>query len=748
MNSRTLVVIAIILVGILVLTLIIFRFHRVKTIKIYTELLDKIENLKFFNKGKCDITYPIYYINMDRDVNRKEFMENQLQVITKNYHRIRGFNGYGITNPKKGIVDGISFVNFYTDMTKPEIGCTLSHLLAVKAGYESDADVVMICEDDLLFDTCSLSPPITEIVKGAPDDWELLQLVVIQNNLPKIYARLKGFPDVEYIKRRHPDSLFWSTACYLINRKGMNKIMNTVGKTEGVMSIVPVRFSNGKPYPHQGQTDTYILDLVNTYSVLPCPFIVNNTILSSTIHDDHTPWHLQNTLLLLSKFTQLSSSKQINFAKTLLDMDIILTQNKQTYFLACGTALGAVREGKFIEHDTDIDLGIFASDFNPDIEEEILKKFKLKHRLGNLEKGYELSFIHPDTKISIDIFLHYRESNYLWCPSFFSICDQTKDKMCRWKYTPFTLKPIKFISNLFNVPSPADIYLTESYGSDWRTPKQFSYTSGLTGGYANLIYDDFGKEGRVPEKPTVWQYWENTSGKETPRYIQICMDSVKKACSVDGIDYIRLSPDTVKDYISDLPDNWSKLTQIAHKADYLRAVVMYKYGGLWLDADTLVQSSIKPLLDDLSNSDWVVFADEKEEFSIGVIAIRKESPLLKLWIDKMKEKLKTSSDFQWAELGYNILYPLWNDWKKKNKNIWRKKIYRNTDTCFPLLWNEWDRFFSEEPCDFLYRKNQPVISFYNSLFPDWFKNMNERKFNDFIRESRTVIADLFRRSGY
>jgi hypothetical protein len=175
---------------------------------------------------------------------------------------------------------------------------------------------------------------------------------------------------------------------------------------------------------------------------------------------------------------------------------------------------------------------------------------------------------------------------------------------------------------------------------------------------------------------------------------------------------------------------------------------LYKYGGLWLDADCLVQGKLKPLLEDLQNADWVVYADENEDFTIAIIAIRKDSPMLKLWIDQMNQKMIDQFDFKWTEIGYDILYPLWKERRKNEKNLWRVKIYRDTETCFPLVWNEWEQFFVEQPCDFLYRPNQPVIIFFNAMFPDWFKNLDEKSFVQFIDNSKTVIADLFRRSGY
>lgn len=474
----------------LLLLLTACAIYRAQTKQISKQLQTKVDNLNLYNKinkTTCNLPYPVYYINMDKDIDRKMFMDSQLSRITNDYHRVSGFNGYGITNNHVGTVDGISFTNSYNNLTRSEIGCTLSHLLAIKAGYESGADIVMICEDDLFLGTCSLIPSLSNVVRDAPDDWEILQLFGMNSRLSSIYSKLSDFPEVKYVKREYPRSIFWSSACYLINKRGMERILSVVNKIPSVLSIVPIK----KSYPTGGSADRYIYDLVNVYTVLPCLFTTNNTQLESKIHESDTPEHIRQSLIVISKFKQLPSDKQFRFAKTLLDMDKILRKYNQPYFLACGTALGVVREGQFIEHDSDIDLGVFRDDYNPEIESRILEVFKLKHRFGSINTGYELSFIHPETGVSLDIFLHYKENFFYWYPTFLSVCDKAKNKMCRWKYTPFGLKPIEFFGGVFNLPDPIDLYLTESYG-DWKTPKSFSYEEGITeGGYTNLILEDF-----------------------------------------------------------------------------------------------------------------------------------------------------------------------------------------------------------------------------------------------------------------
>lgn len=309
MESKILIVCTVIITIILLVALIFYNLHQAHIGKVYAELASKIDNLKLYNslnKKECVIPYPIYYINMDKDVNRREFMERQLRAITSDYHRVRGFNGFKITNNRAGTVDGISYTNFYDELSRSEIGCTISHLLAIKAGYQSGADIVLICEDDLVLDTCTLAPPISDIARGAPSDWELLQLVGSNNELETVYNELENFPHYEYVRRRYPGMRFWSMACYLINRSGMKKVLDVVESIPGIISIVPVHKTKNDTFPAYGQSDEYILDLTNTYSVLPCPFVVDNTNLASTIHDSHTIGHLKQSLIHLSKFAQLN----------------------------------------------------------------------------------------------------------------------------------------------------------------------------------------------------------------------------------------------------------------------------------------------------------------------------------------------------------------------------------------------------------------------------------------------------------
>lgn len=213
---------------------------------------------------------------MDKHTDRNKSMIDQLKEISKNYTRIPGVNGYNIKNLKSDTVDNIKFINEY-DMTNTSIGCTLSHLKAIKTAFDMGLDYAIICEDDIDFSTLQLHPKLEDIVKKAPEDWEILQLqiCIIEGDLSRIskYFETKKHNFV-------PWDGFYGTGAYLINYKGMKNIVsNTIGP-EGEYKII----KNPNIEKLYGFADIYLYLLAKTYTVLPVIFIVNNTNLKSIIH--------------------------------------------------------------------------------------------------------------------------------------------------------------------------------------------------------------------------------------------------------------------------------------------------------------------------------------------------------------------------------------------------------------------------------------------------------------------------------
>ena len=101
------------------------------------------------------INFKVYIINLQKDKNRKKNILNELKKQNlKNYKFISAVNGNKLK--KKEINSLISkeknFINpINTNMSKSEIGCSLSHIKIYKEIVKSDIDYALILEDDAFF---------------------------------------------------------------------------------------------------------------------------------------------------------------------------------------------------------------------------------------------------------------------------------------------------------------------------------------------------------------------------------------------------------------------------------------------------------------------------------------------------------------------------------------------------------------------------------------------------------------------
>jgi hypothetical protein len=186
------------------------------------------------------------------------------------------------------------------------------------------------------------------------------------------------------------------------------------------------------------------------------------------------------------------NKKQQIFTEVLSDAKAALDSVKIPFHLHSGTALGAIREGQFIEHDHDIDLGIFADDYKRNLVTAFKKHgFDVKQN-GKLKWGKEYTFTHKKYGINVDIFLVYEDidinGKFYWVASFFGKCNDKKYGFCRWRYRPYD--PVLVDINDIRVYSAPISALEDGYGPSWRSPKKFDYFEGLSQGYYTNLIDE------------------------------------------------------------------------------------------------------------------------------------------------------------------------------------------------------------------------------------------------------------------
>lgn len=233
-------------------------------------------------------------------------------------------------------------------------------------------------------------------------------------------------------------------------------------------------------------------------------------------------------------------------------------------------------------------------------------------------------------------------------------------------------------------------------------------------------------------KIKLFTYWEGYK----PEYIGLCEKIISNKIE-SRIEHCKVSDENVENYLSKEDLSYIRnLECIAHKADYIRCCLIYKYGGIWLDSDQILISDLSEIVELLNVYDYITYEWEQNNPSIGFFASNKGNTFLGQWKDKMNTLLLSKNEFRWTELGYELMYPILDDLLKNEKM--KYYAFKARESFAPLEWCEYEKFFESDinlDC-----KNLKSIMLYNSKFPDCFKTMTEKD----ILTKDYLISKLFR----
>jgi GR25 family glycosyltransferase involved in LPS biosynthesis len=209
---------------------------------------------------KLDGLPKVYWINLDRDEQRRDYMNQQLSYWeVKDAQRIVGFDA------KNEDVSSNLSGRFPDMLNEGELGCVLSHLKAIKTFYEeTDDPYAIIMEDDVSFDTVKhWNFTWRDLIAKAPYGWDVLQMAII----------CTGNIIVPFHNRFIND---FSAAFYVITRHHAEKIIRNHIRGE------KYKLDNGvKPRP---TSEDLVFGSGVTYS---SPLFLYNLDLGSNIHPEH-----------------------------------------------------------------------------------------------------------------------------------------------------------------------------------------------------------------------------------------------------------------------------------------------------------------------------------------------------------------------------------------------------------------------------------------------------------------------------
>ena len=186
-------------------------------------------------------------------------MEDQFKYWEiENYTRVSAYDGRD---------DDLSHLlkGRYPDMMSGgEIGCTTSHLKALKMFLETDEPYCILMEDDVSLDLVRFwNFTWRDFYCKIPYDWDVCQIAII----------CTGDIHIKVHKRFVNE---FSTACYLITRHHAEKLVRLHTRGD------KYKLDNGvKPRP---VADDLIYNSGNTYAL---PLLLYRTELGSSIHPEH-----------------------------------------------------------------------------------------------------------------------------------------------------------------------------------------------------------------------------------------------------------------------------------------------------------------------------------------------------------------------------------------------------------------------------------------------------------------------------
>jgi hypothetical protein len=166
----------------------------------------------------------------------------------------------------------------------------------------------------------------------------------------------------------------------------------------------------------------------------------------------------------------------------------------------------------------------------------------------------------------------------------------------------------------------------------------------------------------------VWTYWEDPLGVPTPPHILLCREILQyqsKECEVRLV-----TPSTVHNYLPDLdPRIWHisldnhKQNPIAVRCDFIRAFLLERFGGLYVDADCIALKDYAEVFRAIGGYEFFAMrrtSAKSNHISVGFYGTKANGKVITDYATELRQILKKKTRFKYAEVGAHLLTPIVN----------------------------------------------------------------------------------------
>jgi hypothetical protein len=164
----------------------------------------------------------------------------------------------------------------------------------------------------------------------------------------------------------------------------------------------------------------------------------------------------------------------------------------------------------------------------------------------------------------------------------------------------------------------------------------------------------------------VWTYWEDRPGVPTPPHILLCREILDYKCKECEVRLV--TPVNVHQYLPDLdPRIWrislenQEQNPIAIRCDFIRAFLLERFGGLYVDADCIALRDYAEAF--RASAGYEFFAMRRisaksNHISIGFYGTQSNGKVITAYAEALRKILKEKTQFKWAEVGAHLLTPI------------------------------------------------------------------------------------------
>lgn len=242
----------------------------------------------------------------------------------------------------------------------------------------------------------------------------------------------------------------------------------------------------------------------------------------------------------------------------------------------------------------------------------------------------------------------------------------------------------------------------------------------------------------------LWLFWQNPTGTQKPAYIALCHETIRRN---SGIYDVRvLDSGAAQRLVPDFSLQALQRFQLAHKADILRVYLVHRYGGFWVDSDTILPKPFSvSLVQSLAHNDYVGVRDNRSPYIWnGFFGAPPQSRFLKQWWQQIERYVRMRRPpHGWLLLGAIPATKVASRYAQGRVQL------LPFDQYVPVHWNCAGRFGTTDETILegwsermgSGRTRPQMIALFNHCMGDGFR---ARTRDQLLRQDKTLVAHLFR----